>query len=174
MMTGSDGDALLIENCADVVRMDVFNRERQHRRLAEAHRLARHEPVSLRLQVEGAAPDDDFRIAFDPRPILGVDLPALARPKFLAIIASVIYHWTTGPLQPFPWLAAKLLIFAFLIFCGFMIRVTFPPFMVGWKTLVTTGPTPESDALTLVPPATYQAPAARIRLRRDDVAGSSG
>mgnify|MGYP000886398456 FL=1 len=64
-----------------------------------------------------------------------------------AIIASVAYHWTTGPLKPYPWLAAKLLIFAFLIFCGFMIRVTFPPFMVGWKTLVTTGPTPESDAL---------------------------
>ena len=65
----------------------------------------------------------------------------------VAIIASVAYHWTTGPLKPYPWLAAKLLIFAFLIFCGFMIRVTFPPFMVGWKTLVTTARSPRRRAL---------------------------
>jgi hypothetical protein len=63
----------------------------------------------------------------------------------LAIIASVIYHWTTGPLQPFPWLAAKLLIFAFLIFCGFMIRRNIPPFVEGFRTLAATGATPESD-----------------------------
>lgn len=64
-----------------------------------------------------------------------------------AILASVAYHWTTGPLRPYPWLAAKLLIFAFLIFCGFMIRVKIPPFMEGFRTLATTGPTPESDRL---------------------------
>jgi hypothetical protein len=64
-----------------------------------------------------------------------------------AIIASVAYHWTTGPLRPYPWLAAKLLIFAFLIFCGFMIRITIPPFVQGFKTLASTGPTPESDKL---------------------------
>ncbi len=52
-------------------------------------RLAQHETVSIRLQVEGAAPDDDFRLSFDPKRLLGVDLPPLARPKFLAIIASV-------------------------------------------------------------------------------------
>ena len=61
-----------------------------------------------------------------------------------ALLASVAYHWTTGPLRPYPWLAAKLLIFAFLIFCGFMIRVKIPPFMEGFKTLATTGPTLES------------------------------
>ena len=64
-----------------------------------------------------------------------------------AILASVAYHWTTGPLRPYPWLAAKLVIFAFLIFCGFMIRVTIPPFIEGFKVLASTGPTPASDKL---------------------------
>ena len=63
----------------------------------------------------------------------------------IAIIASVGYNWVTGPLQPYPWLAAKLLIFAFLIFCGFMIRLKIPPFIEGFKVLASTGPTPESD-----------------------------
>ncbi len=65
----------------------------------------------------------------------------------VAIVASVAYHWVTGPLQPYPWLAAKLLIFAFLIFCGFMIRLKIPPFIEGFRTLATTGPTPESDRM---------------------------
>lgn len=65
----------------------------------------------------------------------------------VGLVASVAYHWYTGPLQAFPWIAAKLLIFAFLIFCGFMIRVKIPPFMEGFRTLATTGPTPESDRL---------------------------
>ena len=63
----------------------------------------------------------------------------------LAIVVSVIYHWTTGPLQPFPWLAAKLWFFAFLIFCGFMIRRNIPPFVEGFRTLASSGATPESD-----------------------------
>ncbi len=63
----------------------------------------------------------------------------------VAIIASVAYHWTTGPLQPYPWLAAKLLIFAFLIFCGFMIRLKIPPFIEGFKVMAASGATPESD-----------------------------
>jgi hypothetical protein len=62
-----------------------------------------------------------------------------------AIIASVIYHWNTGLLKPYPWMAAKLLIFAFLIFCGFMIRVKIPPFIEGFRTLASSGATPESD-----------------------------
>ncbi len=62
-----------------------------------------------------------------------------------ALIASVGYHWWTGELKPFPWLAAKLLIFAGLIFCGFMIRVKLPPFSEGFRTLIATGATPESD-----------------------------
>ena len=63
----------------------------------------------------------------------------------IAIVASVAYHWVTGPLRPYPWLAAKLLIFAFLIFCGFMIRLKIPPFIDGFRTLAASGPTPESD-----------------------------
>jgi hypothetical protein len=62
-----------------------------------------------------------------------------------AIIASVAYHWTTGPLRPYPWLAVKLLIFAFLIFCGFMIRLKIPPFIEGFKVMAASGATPESD-----------------------------
>ena len=64
-----------------------------------------------------------------------------------ALIGSVVYHWTTGPLKPFPWLAGKLLIFAFLIFCGFMIRMKLPPFVDGFKKMATEGVTPESDRL---------------------------
>lgn len=63
-----------------------------------------------------------------------------------ALVASVVYHWTTGPLRPYPWLAAKLLIFAFLIFCGFMIRLKIPPFIEGFRVLASTGATPDSDA----------------------------
>ncbi len=61
------------------------------------------------------------------------------------LVASVAYHWTTGPLRPYPWLAVKLLIFAFMIFCGFMIRIKLPPFIEGFRTLASTGATPESD-----------------------------
>lgn len=61
------------------------------------------------------------------------------------LIGSVIYHWSTGPLQPYPWLAAKLLIFAFLIFCGFMIRRKLPPFIDGFRMMVASGATPDSD-----------------------------
>ena len=70
--------------------------------------------------------------------------------RFLMIfglLGSVIYHWITGPLQEFPWLAAKLTIFAFLIFCGFMIRRKFPPFIEGFRTLASKGATPDSDRL---------------------------
>lgn len=62
-----------------------------------------------------------------------------------ALIASVAYHWTTGPLQPYPWLAAKLLIFAFLIFCGYMIRLKIPPFVEGFRALASGNVTPQSD-----------------------------
>ena len=63
------------------------------------------------------------------------------------LLGSVIYHWITGPLQEFTWLAAKLTIFAFLIFCGFMIRRKLPPFIEGFRTLASKGATPDSDRL---------------------------
>jgi nitronate monooxygenase len=51
-------------------------------------RLARHEAVSLRLHVEGASSEDEYRLHFDPKAVMKQELPALRRPKFLAIIAS--------------------------------------------------------------------------------------
>lgn len=77
--------------------------------------LANHQPASHRLVVDGAGPDDDFRIDFDPAICFpGVTFPPLKRPRFLAIVASstlamslakkatgrvdgfVIEHWTAG------------------------------------------------------------------------------
>jgi len=69
--------------------------------------------------------------------------------RFIMIFAlpiSVAYHWVTGPLKPFPWLAAKLLIFSFLIFCGFMLRRKLPPFIEGFRMMAGQGVTPESDS----------------------------
>lgn len=51
-------------------------------------RLTRHEETVLSVHVDGAAPDDDFKIRFNPRQIVPCPLPDLARPKFLPIIAS--------------------------------------------------------------------------------------
>lgn len=51
-------------------------------------RLADGEAVELRLDVKGAAPNEEFRIDFDPREFCGGDAPALTRPRFLAIISS--------------------------------------------------------------------------------------
>jgi hypothetical protein len=61
------------------------------------------------------------------------------------LIGSVVWHWSSGELRPFPWLAAKLLVFAFLIFCGFMIRRNLPPFVDGFRAMVAQGASPESD-----------------------------
>lgn len=44
------------------------------------------------------------------------------------VIASVAYSWSTGRLDPAPWIGIKLLIFAGLIFCGVMIRQMLKPF----------------------------------------------
>ncbi len=62
-----------------------------------------------------------------------------------ALVGSVAYHWSIGKLTPYPWLAAKLLIFAFLIFCGFMIRRNLPPFIEGFRAMAAKGATPDSD-----------------------------
>lgn len=50
--------------------------------------LAQHESVSIRLHVEGASGDDEYRLHFDPKLVLPTARPTLHRPKFLAIIAS--------------------------------------------------------------------------------------
>jgi hypothetical protein len=64
-----------------------------------------------------------------------------------SIIVSVVHSHATGRLAGLEWCSAKLLLFAFLVFCGLMIRRNLPPFVQGFRTLATTGPTPESDRL---------------------------
>ncbi len=51
-------------------------------------RLARHEPVELRLDVQGAAETDSFVSRFDPAPLWHGPKPALTRPDFFAIVSS--------------------------------------------------------------------------------------
>lgn len=56
-------------------------------------KLANHEPVSYRLDVQNAAAADDVRIHFDPEKIFpGISkfVGQLKRPKFLPIISSVV------------------------------------------------------------------------------------
>jgi nitronate monooxygenase len=51
-------------------------------------RLARHEPATYDLYVTGVQPDDDITMTFTPRDFMEGDCLPLARPRFLAIIAS--------------------------------------------------------------------------------------
>jgi len=50
--------------------------------------LARHEPAGLPVDVIGASGDQRFTVDLDPRELLGVDLPPLPRPDFLAIVSA--------------------------------------------------------------------------------------
>lgn len=78
-------------------------------------KLFQHEEASLRLQVDGAAADDDFKVTFNPKEVVSLpDWRPLLRPDFLAIVSSavlalslakkstgkvngfVIEHWTAG------------------------------------------------------------------------------
>lgn len=62
-----------------------------------------------------------------------------------AVGASVAHSLATGRLDAQPWIAAKLLVFAFLVFCGLMIRLRLPPFMAGIRALAADRVTPESE-----------------------------
>lgn len=56
-------------------------------------RLAKHEKVTYRLDVEGAAKDDDYSLAFDPEalfPKIKEKLGDLFRPSFLPVISSTV------------------------------------------------------------------------------------
>jgi nitronate monooxygenase len=55
--------------------------------------FAAGQPAELRLDVEGALPGDDFTCRLDPAAVLGT-APVLRRPKFLAIISSVVLATT--------------------------------------------------------------------------------
>lgn len=52
-------------------------------------RFAEGESASMPIQVEGALPEDDFRIHFSPDEFTEGEVPWLRRPKFLAIVSSV-------------------------------------------------------------------------------------
>jgi nitronate monooxygenase len=56
--------------------------------------LARGEAARLRLDVEGAAPGEEFYTQFDPAAFGGGPPPPLQRPHFLAIIASAVLALT--------------------------------------------------------------------------------
>jgi hypothetical protein len=46
----------------------------------------------------------------------------------IGIPVSVWTHWESNNLAEYPWVAGKLIIFAFLVFCGIMIRKKIGPF----------------------------------------------
>ncbi len=56
--------------------------------------LAAGRAVTQRLDVEGAGADDDFTFSLDPADFFEGAVPELARPKFLAIIASTVLALT--------------------------------------------------------------------------------
>lgn len=77
--------------------------------------LAKHEEASLKIQVDGALPEDDFRVTFRPREFFNfANWSELFRPHFLPIVSSavlalnlakkatgkvngfIIEHWTAG------------------------------------------------------------------------------
>jgi nitronate monooxygenase len=51
-------------------------------------KLAKGEPVELKIDVEGALPGEEFHTTFDPAAFYGGTAPALKRPFFLGIVAS--------------------------------------------------------------------------------------
>ncbi|HJT24750.1 MAG TPA: nitronate monooxygenase [bacterium] len=53
-------------------------------------KLSSHEAVSLKINVEGASAEDDFRITFNPRELMKGRFAPLKRPKFLAIVSSSV------------------------------------------------------------------------------------
>jgi heme/copper-type cytochrome/quinol oxidase subunit 4 len=63
----------------------------------------------------------------------------------VAVVASATWSLASGRLADHPWLAAKLYLFAFLVFCGLMIRRGLPPFIAGYTALAAGSETPESD-----------------------------
>lgn len=59
----------------------------------------------------------------------------LRRILITGIILSIIYTLYTGRLSDTPWLTAKVGLFAYLIFCGVMIRRHLPGFIAGLQAL---------------------------------------
>ena len=79
--------------------------------------------------------------------------PALAKVDYWfrwaligAILASCLYAEATGRLDGASWLQFKLLAFAFLIFCGLMVRVHLSGFSAAYGKLLRGQCTPQDDA----------------------------
>lgn len=70
----------------------------------------------------------------------------LRRILIVGIIASVAYTLATGRLAGTPWLTAKVGLFAYLIFCGVMIRRYLPDFIVGLQALAKGAITDDQNA----------------------------
>ena len=65
----------------------------------------------------------------------------------IGIPISVWLHWETNRLGLYPWVAGKLLMFAFLVFCGIMVRGKIGPFFqVLMKCRAGETPTAEENA----------------------------
>lgn len=52
--------------------------------------LIHHETVTLKINVQGAAAEDDYHMTFDPKTILNPAPAPLKRPKFIAIVSSEV------------------------------------------------------------------------------------
>ena len=66
-------------------------------------RLARHEPVSLAVRVQGVtSADGEFTMDFDPTDIHRGEPPPISRPAFLAIVASVDLAAGLAAMEPPP------------------------------------------------------------------------
>lgn len=70
-------------------------------------------------------------------------MPALIKFDFwfrvfivVALIASVAYSWNTGRLEENPWIGAKILVFAFLVFAGIMIRIGLKDFGTSYVKII--------------------------------------
>ena len=70
-------------------------------------------------------------------------LPALIKFDFwfrvfivISLLASTAYSWNTGRLAEHPWIAGKILIFAFLVFCGIMIRIGLKDFGTAYVKII--------------------------------------
>lgn len=57
-------------------------------------KFAQFEPAELKIDVEGALPEDHFAMLLDPRQVIQMEPRALKRPQFLAIISSATLAMT--------------------------------------------------------------------------------
>jgi len=63
----------------------------------------------------------------------------------IGIPVSVAYSWSIGRLDDWPWIAAKLLIFAFLVLCGILVRMQIGGFASTLHKLIKGDPVTDAD-----------------------------